>query len=464
MKIRNKISIIFVIATATLMLLLSVFVYLLSVHNTSRVFYTRLRVRASLAAESYAEQNAPHGYRVEELRNRHLQRLPSEKDYFIIIDRASGTWHRDTALALPDNFYRTALTQGYAEYNENFRYYVALIPPKGPGNFMVVAAAVDETGQTYVQNLLHLLLAGLALAVIIVFFLSRLFARQVIKPVSDITARVNHISASNLHNRLDAGNGKDELSQLAKTFNDMLDRLETAFEIQSNFISNASHELRTPLTSILGEAEIILSQPRTAAEYEASIQVMQQEARKLDDLTASLLRLSQVAYDGQKQSIEEVGLEEILLQAKSDIDKRMPGNRVRIMVQDVPDTPDAFRLVCSRVWMELALINILSNSVKYSDNKEVLATLSATNDDIYIHISDSGIGIPEDELKHVFEPFFRASNTHRYKGYGIGLPLTEKIIRLHGGKILIHSKPQVGTKVSLRFRRQHTLKSSEKKF
>jgi signal transduction histidine kinase len=113
--------------------------------------------------------------------------------------------------------------------------------------------------------------------------------------------------------------------------------------------------------------------------------------------------------------------------------------------------------------MELALINILSNSVKYSDNKEVLATLSATDEDIYIHISDSGIGIPENELKHVFEPFFRASNTYPYKGYGIGLPLTEKIIRLHGGKILIHSKPQVGTKVSLRFRRQHTLKSSEKK-
>ncbi len=132
MKIRNKISIIFVVATATLILLLSIFVYLLSVHNTSRVFYTRLRVRASLAAESYAEQNAPNGYRVQELRERHLQRLPDEKDYFITIDRAAGTWQADTALSLPDSFYRAALNQAYAEHDEDFRYYVALIPRRDP--------------------------------------------------------------------------------------------------------------------------------------------------------------------------------------------------------------------------------------------------------------------------------------------------------------------------------------------
>lgn len=446
------------------MLLLSIFIYLLSLRNTHRNFYTRLRVRASLAAESYAQQNEPDGYRVQEMRQRHLQRLPQEKEYLIRVDETAKTWQADTALTLPESFYRTAINTGYAEYDRHFRHYVALIPDHGPDSHMVVAFAVDEHGETYITDLLNLLLAGFVLTSIIVFFLGRLFARQVIKPVSDITAKVNHISASNLHNRLDPGNGKDEMSQLANTFNDMLDRLETAFEIQSNFISNASHELRTPLTAILGEAEIILSQPRTQPEYEASIQVMEHEARKLDDLTASLLRLSQVSYDGQKQSIEEVGLEEILLQAKSDIDKRMPGNLVRILVQDAPDTPDAFSIACSRVWMELALINILSNSIKYSDNKEVLATLSATPDDIYIHVSDSGIGIPENELKHVFEPFFRASNTFSYRGYGIGLPLTEKIIRLHGGKILIHSKPHVGTKVSLRFRRLHTLKSAEKNF
>ncbi len=101
---------------------------------------------------------------------------------------------------------------------------------------------------------------------------------------------------------------------------------------------NALHELRTPLTSILGEAEIILSQPRLAREYEASIQVMQQEARKLDDLTASLTAsFAGSTTTDRKQSIEEVGLEEILLQAKKRyVDKRMPGNRVRIMVPDVP--------------------------------------------------------------------------------------------------------------------------------
>ena len=137
----------------------------------------------------------------------------------------------------------------------------------------------------------------------------------------------------------------------------------------------------------------------------------------------------------------------------------MPNNQVRVLVQDFPDNPDVFGLICARGWMELALTNIINNSIKYSDNKEVLVSMSAGDGHFFIQVSDYGIGIPTEEIKHVFEPFFRGSNTSRYTGYGIGLPLVEKIIRLHGGKITILSKPGMGTKVTLKFPQALKLKT-----
>jgi signal transduction histidine kinase len=255
------------------------------------------------------------------------------------------------------------------------------------------------------------------------------------------------------------GEGNDELSEIANTFNSMLDRLETTFELQRNFISNASHELRTPLTSILGEAEIILQTKRTTEDYIKSIITMQQEAHKLEEVTSSLLRLSQISYEGKKQKIEPLQMDELLMSIKIDFDKRMPDNHVKVMVQQSEENPNVYTLMCSDVWMELALTNIIQNSIKYSDNKEVLVTLSYTDTEFFINISDYGIGIPEQDQKHIFEPFFRASNTFNYTGYGIGLPLAARIIRLHSGKLKIYSRTNEGTKVFIQFPQYKRLKS-----
>jgi signal transduction histidine kinase len=129
----------------------------------------------------------------------------------------------------------------------------------------------------------------------------------------------------------------------------------------------------------------------------------------------------------------------------------MPGNFVKVLIQPTAEDEDLFALVCVRIWMELAITNIIQNSVKYSDNKEVLITLSGDRSGFLVQISDEGIGIPPEELPHILEPFFRASNTTPYSGYGIGLPLAARIIRLHGGSINIVSKEASGTQVSVRF-------------
>ncbi len=451
MKIRGKIALIFVIVTAITLLLLSVFIYLFSIQHTHRYFFTRLKVRASIALEAYTTQN--HFDAVQELRERHLQQLPDEREYIVQYDSLRKRWNTTSAPKLPSSFYEEVELNGYAEYDVNFAHYVGIYNRQHP-NVLGVASAYDEEGADQMQSLLNLLLVGFVLGCALAYVLGRLLAYQVIKPVADITEEVNRINASNLDKRLTTAKGEDEIAALAQTFNSMLDRLHTAFQLQSNFISNASHELRTPLTAILGESEIILSGTRDGDDYVQSIRKMRSEAEKLNDLVGSLLNLSQVGYDGKRQMLEEVSIDLLLMKIKSEINKRVPDNHLNIVVKDVPENPDALVLMCIPSWIELAFLNIVNNAIKYSDNKEVLITLSAADEELIIRISDLGIGISQTDMQHVFELFFRGSNSQSYIGHGIGLPLADKIIRLHGGQIIMESEPGKGTIVTVRFSRK----------
>lgn len=459
MKIKTRIALVFTLITAMILLLLSVVVYVLSLNHSHEYFFTRLKIRASIAAERRFMNDTANDSFVTGLRERHLLKLPQEREFFFDFDSSVQKRLDDVLPAVPPNFLDDLESQGFAEYNIGFQHFTGVSYAVGETNYLVVVSAYDEIAADEIGFLGKLLLIGFLTSMALVFLLGRFYANRIMKPVMAIINRVNLITATNLHERLTDSSKQDELTAIVKTFNAMLDRLETAFELQGHFISNASHELRTPLTAILGEAEITLQSRRDPEYYVQSIRTMQLEAKRLDDLTSSLLRLSQISYDGQKQKIEPVLMDELLMSIKIGFDQRMPNNQVRVLVQEFPDNPDIFGLICARGWMELALTNIIHNSIKYSDNKEVLVSMSAGDGYFFIQVSDYGIGIPVEEIKHVFEPFFRGSNTSRYTGYGIGLPLVEKIIRLHGGKISILSNPGIGTKVTLTFPQALKLKT-----
>ncbi|MBP1652745.1 MAG: histidine kinase, partial [Bacteroidetes bacterium] len=213
----------------------------------------------------------------------------------------------------------------------------------------------------------------------------------------------------------------------------MLDRLETAFETQNNFVSNASHELGTPLTAIIGEAELALNKQRSDAEYRQSIQVILGEAERLEHITKSLLRLAQTGFGGKGQQRERIRVDELIFSVKDTIDQINPDNKVLGDAQ----------------LLHLAFSNIVQNACKYSDNHPVSVALAATDTNIILLIQDQGIGIPASELPFIYDPFFRASNTSGYKGYGIGLPLSRNIIRLHGGNIIVNSQQGKGTEIRI---------------
>ncbi len=268
-------------------------------------------------------------------------------------------------------------------------------------------------------------------------------------PIRDITLSVKKIKADNLHSRLPEVKGNDVVSNLISTFNTMLTRLETAFETQNNFISNASHELRTPLTIITSEAELLISGKKLNSAEEASVRTILAESEKLHHILTSLLGLAQSGFDGKKQNWQLIRVDELILNVADAVRKIDAQCIIDIDFSSLPDDEAQLYTSGNINLLLLAISNIVMNGCKYSKNQPVKVKAITENKSIVIVVEDNGIGIPEEDQQHVFEPFFRASNTGEFEGFGIGLPLTLNIIRLHKGSIGIRSQVNKGTEIQI---------------
>jgi signal transduction histidine kinase len=452
MKIQVKTALLFTALTAGIILFLSLAVYYFASRFTFNDFLKRLELRARIAARISFEEDETSTAVFNELRRQYLSALPQEKVYILEYDSATRKITPKEGPALSQNFYQSIIQQkGKTVFTErNHVQYAGIMYNTAEGrHYLVISSAMNEYGGKVLKNLEEVLIITFVLSVIVVFTAGLFFSRNIFAPVRNITHRVKDISGHNLHLRLEEGTGKDEITELAQTFNNMLDRLETSFETQNNFVSNASHELRTPLTTIIGEAEIALSKARTEQEYRQSLQIILQESSRLQHLTGSLLKLAQSGFDGQKQEWGILRMDELLWTVKKTVDEIEPRNRVRITLH-MPDDEQQVSVSGNNQLLTLALSNIVLNACKYSDNKSVLLSLITSGGKVIITVVDEGIGIPAAEVKYIFDPFFRASNTNHYKGYGIGLPLTHTIIRLHKGDIKIQSSEGKGTTVIVR--------------
>lgn len=461
MQIRKKITVTYIALSCFSTLLLSIVVFFLFKQNNEYYFLKRLQDRAKIASSIYYQHDAVKTRYFQEFKKEGLEELIEEKDFVLKVN-GKNTFEYNTDLHLPPEFYKSVMKTGSSWIQEDYRYYYGQIFNESGQKYMVIVTAKDRRGNTSAIYIVQILIFGGLGFVILAYFFGRFLARRVINPMARITKEVRRISASNLHNRLPDTEGEDEISDLTKTFNDMLDRLETSFEIQANFINNASHELKTPITTIIAETEIMLLKERETEEYVSSLETINKQASKLGNLTESLLKLTQTGYDGTKQVLDVARIDELLLEVKASIDIIFPNNRVNIKLNTIPDDESLLTIPCNRPLLELALNNIISNGVKYSDNDEVFVTLSADKSKIKIAITDIGIGIPPEDIPYLYEPFFRGKIASKYNGYGLGLPLAMKIIRMHNGELQIQSETGKGTVVNITFEKSNIRNSNLK--
>lgn len=451
MKTQTKIALIFFLISLSTMVALSAGVYYFIIQYSFTDFYKRLEIRGVVTAKSYLDQEEASQAVLQEVREMHLEKLPEEREYFLKIEEGKGFEKESEELNIPIDFFKKVLKNGEATFRKENTFYAGIQYQGKTGSYIVIVSADNYYNIQLLRNLRNIFLTAIFIVSIFAFTIAFIFSNQVFNPVKKITDRVKEISSQSLHLRLKSAKVNDEMSELEETFNNMLDRLETSFETQNNFISNASHELSTPLTTIIGEADVTLAKERSMQEYIDSLGIIQKEAERLDKITKSLLFLAQTGLTDKVQKFSKVRTDQLLWDVKETVDKINPKNKVQLNLSLMPDNPEQLKIEGNEQLLHLALSNLINNACKYSNNQPVTVSIGTSGDKVIIVIKDSGIGIPASELKYIYDPFFRASNTKEYEGYGIGLPLTRNIVRLHKGELLVSSKLNEGTTVQITF-------------
>ena len=444
MKIKNRLSLQFTFIFACILALAFGVLFWIARENRKIDFYSRLNDRALTTAELFLAQDNLTKEKFKEVQKKYPQQLPheivgiyNEKDQSVFIPNTKKYWSTQII--------NQVRSSGHLSYQSGKKQVVGIYYIDNSGNFVVLASAIDDYGLSKINQLLWILGALFISTLIVVFFLSRLFAQIALRPISRVILEVKSISASNLNQRVGEGNGKDEISELAIHFNNLLEHLEKAFEMQRSFVSNASHELRTPITSIIGEIEVTLSKEREVMDYQKSLHSIFSEAERLKDITDSLLDLAQANFDISQVSNSNLRIDDLLWELRDDWKNKLDHFQLELQFNGLPTDESQLVIRGNKPLLSIAINNVLNNAFKFSNNKKVICRLEHKEKEIYIYIEDQGIGISEKSMQHIFQPFFRAENAREFSGYGIGLSFTEKIISLHRGKIFVDSKLYNGT-------------------
>lgn len=448
MKIQNKIIYILITTFFLYTLLFGWFIYY-SISNYSFLdFYKRLEIRAAISAKISLEK--PNDVNsIREMHHEYLEILPNQKEYIFKIPK-NGVLPDNIYDNLPKKFINNIIKNQKASFNHKDNFYSGIRYKTNNGEeYLVIISAENYFNTHHIAYLRNLLLTSLAYFLFLIIIISLFLSRTLIQPIKNIINEVKEIGTENLHRRLKVLSENDLLGKLTLTFNDMLNRLETSFETQKNFISNASHELNTPLTAIIGEADLALSKHRKQEEYVQALSKIMEEAEKLNLKTNALLFLAQTGFNGKIQKFEKIRIDQLILDVIATVQKLNSNFKISIDFSLLPETPEKLKIKANDQLLHLALSNIIVNACKYSDGQIVYVALGANDKNVVVIVRDTGIGIPPDELHYIFDPYFRASNTINYAGYGIGLPLSRNIIKMHNGDLSVNSILNIGTTIQI---------------
>ena len=450
MEIRKRLTYQFAAIVAVILFISSLAIYFSFSKSRKEEFYGRLESKTKLIAQMLIEIDGIDKELLRKIEKNNPLSLPNEK--IVIFDYQSNIIYstdEDSFLEIPVEFVNKVRLNDKIRYSKKPYEVLGAFYTSDFERIVVFAAARDIFGFSKLKYLQLILLIVFVTSLVIVYFAGKIFAARALKPVTDIISQVDGISIANIDQRISEGNEKDELAKLARTFNGMLERLESAFKIQKNFIANASHELRTPLTVITGQLEVVLMKARTNEEYLTTINSVLADIKNLNHLSNRLLLLAQASSETAEASFSPIRVDDTLWNARADILKRK--NQYTITIIFSENITDENKLIVNgnELLLKTALSNLMDNACKYSPNSTSKIYVDADNQFVKLNFKDNGIGIPVDEQKMIFLPFYRARNSMGQKGHGIGLSLVEKIVNQHNGKINVFSQLNEGSEFTI---------------
>ncbi|MDP2043271.1 MAG: HAMP domain-containing sensor histidine kinase [Algoriphagus sp.] len=324
---------------------------------------------------------------------------------------------------------------------------IPLITAGKQEGYLLVAKSFDDSRELLnnLRNVLLILYPGILLSL---FLTMRYLAGKSIEPIQQIIRKTNQITQSNLNERVPLAEANDEIGQLTRSINELLERLEASLNREKQFTSDASHELRTPLSVLRGTLEVLIRKPRTAEEY---VEKIKTSLSSIDRMSATIDQLLALAREEKGKNLVKEELELITF-LEEIVDETASEQNRKITFQSQSGIP--IYLKANEKSLQLILGNLLQNAIKYSKPEtEIFVKTGLNVGTPYIEICDSGSGISKEYLEKIFDPFFREKEAvdQLVPGTGLGLAIVKKLAQESGIKVSVSSEKGKGSTFRLDF-------------
>ena len=391
MKTGHKISLIYSGITIGLLLIAGMVFYFFSSNYIRNLYFHYMQEKAHAVAEEKFSKDELDPVKYRNVVIRRKASIPTSKELFVNVE------NRDLARQVLSAYLDDEqIKQLYANQTVNFEHGqevgTAFVYYDNTGTFAVIVLSRNPYGADISRTLRWALLFLVLVSAGVLWLISRLYAMR------------------------------------------MLDRIDRDYQTEKMFVNNASHEINNPLTAIQGECEVGLLRDYSAQEYQDILRRIAHEVERVVTIMRELLQFSHVRSGEEMTELEPVNIASLL--------QSLTEGRCEL------DCKSDFTVSADAHLLRMAFHNLINNAIKYSDGKPVSITVS----DHLVVIRDQGIGIPKDDLPHIFEPFYRASNTGSVMGHGVGLALAKAILEKHGAKVSVESQQGEGTTVCVAFR------------
>lgn len=439
MQIRARLTLQFTLLVSVIVLAIFVVIYWLRNNYIEEEFYKRLTQKASTSAEllvTVKEVNTKLLKKIQKVNNDVLYR-----ENLIIYD------YKNIKVFLGNDTIRFKVTpemlnqvqkQHYARFKQGDFKIVGMLYTDRFNRVVTIAGAVDKSGQKDLENLKNIMISLFLAVLVLVSLAGRYFAARALAPISEVIRQVQSIYPQNVNQRLTIQNPKDEIGRLTATFNELLERIAEVFRLQNLFVSNVSHEMKNPLMKIGSQIDVALLKERSPVQYLATLQSVRQDIREMGQLSNTLLELAKVSDLNHKLMYDEVRLDETIWEAGDLLLQAEQKYQVQVDFADGLEEDTQLVVKGNAQLLKTAFVNLMENGCKFSENHSVKVSLHFEKDHIEVKFTNNGV-MEQPEMDLIFEPFYRSQNTASIKGYGVGLSLVNRIVKLHGGNITVQS-------------------------
>lgn len=264
---------------------------------------------------------------------------------------------------------------------------------------------------------------------------------KITQSLISLSFQIQHISSKTLDKRITSVKGNDEIGQLAQTFNELLDRLDKAFKRERQFIADVAHEMKTPIATLKSSFEVTLQKERANEEYR---KIIKDSIQETDRLTTTLKDVLDLAWtEVPNENLRSMFDLSELMNEMSEIAQKLAIKKQIVVTSTI--TPHV-QIHGFRERLGRAIINIIDNAIKYTPPQgKVAINLFKRDNNAIVAIKDTGYGIEESEISHIFDRFYRGPKTEKVFGAGLGLAIAKATITIHKGIIEVKSNPKQGT-------------------